>query len=69
MNIIFKHIKISNFMSFGYAELDLDNQGFVRIDGINNSLIDGATSNGAGKTSCFEAIKEKPFVKVNKLLI
>ena len=43
-------------MSFGYAELDLDNQGFVRIDGINNSLIDGATSNGAGKTSCFEAI-------------
>ena len=56
MNIIFKHIKISNFMSFGYAELDLDNQGFVRIDGINNSLIDGATSNGAGKTSCFEAI-------------
>ena len=56
MNIIFKHIKISNFMSFGYAELDLDNQGFVRIDGINNSLVDGATSNGAGKTSCFEAI-------------
>lgn len=43
-------------MSFGYAELDLDNQGFVRIDGINKSLIDGATSNGAGKTSCFEAI-------------
>lgn len=43
-------------MSFDYAELDLDNQGFVRIDGINNSLIDGATSNGAGKTSCFEAI-------------
>ena len=43
-------------MSFGYAELDLDNQGFVRIDGINNSFIDGATSNGAGKTSCFEAI-------------
>ena len=43
-------------MSFGYAELDLDNQGFVRIDGINNSLVDGATSNGAGKTSCFEAI-------------
>ena len=28
----------------------------MRIDGINNSLIDGATSNGAGKTSCFEAI-------------
>lgn len=56
MNIIFKHIKISNFMSFDYAELDLDNQGFVRIDGINNSAVDGATSNGAGKTSCFEAI-------------
>lgn len=56
MNILFKHIKISNFMSFDYAEMDLNDQGFVRIDGINNSSVDGATSNGAGKTSCFEAI-------------
>lgn len=56
MNITFKNIKISNFLSFDYAEMPLDNQGFVRIDGINNSAVDGATSNGAGKTSCFEAI-------------
>lgn len=56
MNIIFKSIKLSNFMSFDYAEMPLENQGFVSIQGINKSTSDNALSNGAGKTSCFEAI-------------
>lgn len=56
MNIIFKSIKLSNFMSFDYAEMSLGNQGFVSIQGINKSTSDNALSNGAGKTSCFEAI-------------
>ena len=56
MNLIFKNIKLHNFLSMGDAELDLDNNGYVLVSGINNNKADLAQSNGAGKTTCFEAI-------------
>lgn len=56
MNIKFKHLIIEGFLSMGYAELDLEDRGFVLINGINNNPDDGTTSNGAGKTTALEAL-------------
>ena len=56
MNIIFNNIKISNFLSIGSADIDLENKGFVLVEGINNNISDNAKSNGSGKSSIFEAI-------------
>ena len=56
MNLIFKNIKLHNFLSMGDAELDLDNNGYVLVSGINNNKADLALSNGSGKTTCFEGI-------------
>ena len=47
-------LKIKGFMSIGDIELDLGNQGLVRVSGVNNC--DSFDSNGAGKSAIFEAI-------------
>jgi len=50
----FKRIKISNFLSIGEAELSL-NSGLVGIYGLNKD-VQCASSNGAGKSSLFDAL-------------
>lgn len=56
MRLKFKHLIIENFLSFGYAELDLNDRGYTLIKGVNNNPNDNATSNGSGKSSVMEAI-------------
>lgn len=56
MNIEFKKIQIENFLSIGKAEVTLDTNGFVRVVGVNKNSQDLALSNGAGKSSIFDAI-------------
>lgn len=56
MKIQFKKIVINNFMSLGDISIDLDNQGYTLVSGINNNPSDLAKSNGSGKSSIFEAI-------------
>lgn len=53
--IIFDKISILNFLSIGQAEIDLQDQNFTIVRGINS---EGKVtlSNGAGKSSLFEAI-------------
>ena len=51
MNIIFKKIHIEGFMSIGQIDLDLLNQDYVLIEGINENRFDLAKSNGSGKSS------------------
>lgn len=34
-NIVFEKIKIHNFLSFGDAELDFRNKGYVLVSGTN----------------------------------
>jgi len=56
MIIIFKNIKLKNFVSFKDEKIDLDKyQGFINIFGSNNSD-DSAKSNGSGKSSLFNSI-------------
>ena len=43
-------------MSFENAELNLGNQGFALVSGINNNRDDLAKSNGSGKSSIWESI-------------
>lgn len=57
INIAFKSIEISNFMSLGPDNLiELDDQGFVLVKGLNTENQDKGQSNGAGKSSIFDAI-------------
>lgn len=56
MNLVFKSMHISNFMSFSEAYIDLDNNGFVIVSGTNSNLKDNAKSNGSGKSTIFEAL-------------
>lgn len=56
MNIIFKTIKIKNFLSFGECEFNLERNGFIHIYGVNNSTKDSANSNGSGKSALFDAL-------------
>ena len=56
MHLIFKNLKIFNFLSFSESELQFNNQGYVLVNGINNNKEDLAKSNGSGKSSLFEAI-------------
>lgn len=53
--IEFKRVKIHNFMAIGVAEIQLDNQGLVLIEGVNEDS-GSAASNGAGKSSIVDAI-------------
>ena len=56
MILNFKNLIIHNFLSYGHAELDLTNKHYCLVKGENKSLIDNATSNGAGKSSWSSAI-------------
>lgn len=56
MNIQFNVIEIFNFMSIQHEKIDLDCSGFISVVGVNKNNIDGALSNGSGKSSIFEAL-------------
>lgn len=56
MNIIFKTVHLKNFMSFRDAYVELEDKGFVLIEGVNNNILDNAKSNGAGKSTICESI-------------
>lgn len=56
MNINFERVIINNFLSIGHATLDLRDNGFVLVKGVNNNINDVALSNGSGKSTIFEAI-------------
>ena len=56
MHIEFKRIILHNFMSFGDADLRFNDDGFIRVSGINENPLDNAGSNGSGKSSLWEAI-------------
>ena len=55
MLVKFEKVSIKGFLSIGEAELDLENQGMVYVTGKNNSP-GNQDSNGAGKSTIFEAI-------------
>lgn len=55
MNIIFKNIEIEGFMSIGHIYLDLDNNYYTLIKGVNYFDVN-ANSNGSGKSSIWEAL-------------
>ena len=56
MKIKFNKLIIDNFLSFGHAEIILNDRGYTLIKGINESPKDGAKSNGAGKSTIFSAL-------------
>ena len=56
MNIVFNSIEINNFFAFEHAEINLKNNGYTLVEGINNASDDLAVSNGSGKSSIFEAL-------------
>lgn len=56
MHIDFKRLQMHNFLSFGDAELHFEDDGFVKVSGVNNNPDDLAVSNGSGKSSIWEAI-------------
>ena len=56
MLLKFKSLVLHNFLSFGDAEVNLDNQGYVLVSGINNCKADLAKSNGSGKSSIWEGV-------------
>ena len=56
MEIKFRNVKIKNFFSIGDAELNLSDNGYVFIKGINNFTEDNARANGVGKTALLDSI-------------
>lgn len=56
MHINFQKVVIHNFMSFGHAELCFEDDGFIKVTGVNDNPDDMATSNGSGKSSLWESI-------------
>lgn len=56
MHINFRKLVLHNFLSFGDAELLFNDDGFIKVQGINNNPDDLATSNGSGKSGIGEAI-------------
>lgn len=56
MKVKFHKVIIDNFLSFGHAEVVLENCGYTLVEGINHNPKDGAKSNGSGKSSIFNAI-------------
>lgn len=56
MKLNFKNIKIENFLSIGNAEINLMDNGYTFVKGINENNSDNAISNGSGKSTIFEAI-------------
>ena len=56
MNVVFNKIILHNFLSFGDAEIELNNRGYVFVQGVNENPNDNSLSNGAGKSSIWDAI-------------
>lgn len=56
MNIKIKKLIMHNFLSYGHAELDLEDKGYCLVSGVNNNPRDNAVSNGSGKSSWGSAI-------------
>ena len=56
MHIEFSRLILHNFMSFGHADIRFNDDGFIRVSGINDNPLDNAGSNGSGKSSLWEAI-------------
>ena len=56
MRIVFKNVKLHNFMSYSDADVKLNRNGYVLVNGINNNPDDNAKSHGTGKSSLFSAI-------------
>lgn len=56
MKLRFSHLYLENFMSFKTADVDLSIPGFALVVGQNLHPDDGASSNGSGKSTIFEAI-------------
>ena len=57
MRIVFKTMKLHNFMSYSDAEVALNRNGYVLVNGINNNPDDNAKSNGTGKSNIVDAVK------------
>lgn len=53
--ILFKSLKIENFLSIGEGGVDLDSRGLLLIQGVNDDD-PSANSNGAGKSSVVDAL-------------
>ncbi|MDR3185404.1 MAG: AAA family ATPase [Christensenellaceae bacterium] len=53
--MVFRKLRIKNFMAIGECELDLQNRGFVRIKGLNNTD-PNTTGCGTGKSSIANAL-------------
>lgn len=56
MHLKINKINFHNFLSFESGEVEFNSNGYTLVQGINNNIIDLATSNGSGKSSIFEAI-------------
>lgn len=56
MKLNFKSIKIENFLSLGEVEVNLADNGYTFVTGVNQNPADNALSNGSGKSSLWEAI-------------
>lgn len=56
MRVEFNQVILHNFLSFGDATLNINNDGFIRVSGINENPDDMAASNGSGKSSLWESI-------------
>lgn len=56
MRIKFDKIKIHHFLSFGDAEISLQDMGITLVSGVNKCLNDNALSNGSGKSTIWNAI-------------
>lgn len=56
MHINFRRLHLHNFLSFGDAEILFNDEGFIKVSGINNNPDDLAVSNGSGKSSIWESI-------------
>ena len=56
MNIKFNKIILHNFLSFGDAEIDLDNKGYCLVSGENHFKKDTSLSNGSGKSTIWSGI-------------
>ena len=56
MIVKFHKIILEGFMSFGSAEVVLDNPGYTLVAGVNKNPADAALSNGSGKSSIFNGL-------------
>lgn len=56
LNLKFKKIIIHHFLSYDHAEISLEDKGYCLVRGINRNPKDASKSNGAGKSTAFNAI-------------